>query len=50
VWVHVGDLGRLPELVEDLPAFDRVVIERVERGVYDLDLDALLAPFVEAVL
>jgi hypothetical protein len=48
IWVHVGDLERTPELVADLPAVDRVVVERTERGVYDLDLDAVLAPVIAA--
>ncbi len=47
VWVHADDLVRSPELVADLPAFDRVVIERVERSVYDLDLAGLLASLIE---
>ena len=48
VWVHANDLERSPELGADLGAFDHVVIERVERSAYDLDLDALLAPIVAA--
>jgi SGNH hydrolase-like domain, acetyltransferase AlgX len=48
VWVHADDLKRSPELVADLPAFDRVVVERAERSVYDVDLDALLAPIIAA--
>jgi alginate O-acetyltransferase complex protein AlgJ len=48
VWVHADDLKRSPELVADLPAFDRVVLERVERSVYDIDIDALLAPVIAA--
>jgi hypothetical protein len=48
VWVHADDLKRSPELVADLPQFDRVVVERVERSVYDIDLDALLAPVIAA--
>jgi alginate O-acetyltransferase complex protein AlgJ len=48
VWVHADDLKRSPELVADLPAFDHVVIERVERSAYDIDLDALLAPIIAA--
>jgi SGNH hydrolase-like domain, acetyltransferase AlgX len=48
VWVHADDLKRSPELVADLPAFDRVVVERAERSVYDVDLDALLAPVIAA--
>ena len=47
VWVHVGDLRAHPELVEDLPPFDRVVVERVERSAYDLDLAALMKPVLE---
>jgi hypothetical protein len=48
VWVHSNDLARSPELVADLPSFDRVVVERVERSAYNLDLDALLAPVIAA--
>jgi SGNH hydrolase-like domain, acetyltransferase AlgX len=48
VWVHADDLKRSPELVADLPRFDHVVVERVERSVYDIDLDALLAPVIAA--
>jgi SGNH hydrolase-like domain, acetyltransferase AlgX len=48
VWVHADDLKRSPELVDDLPRFDHVVVERVERSVYDIDLDALLAPVIAA--
>lgn len=48
VWVHSDDLARSPELVADLPTFDRVVVERVERSAYNLDLDVLLAPVIEA--
>jgi hypothetical protein len=48
VWVHQGDLTDHPALVQSLPAFDRVVVARVERGVYDTDLVTLLAPVIEA--
>jgi hypothetical protein len=48
VWVHADDLKRSPELVADLPSFDRVIVERAERSVYDIDLDALLAPVIAA--
>lgn len=48
VWVHADDLQRSPELVADLPTFDRVVVERAERSVYDIDLDTLLAPVIAA--
>jgi hypothetical protein len=46
VWVHANDLERSPELAADLGAFDHVVIERVERSAYDVDLEALLAPVI----
>lgn len=48
VWVHQGDLTDHPALVASLPRFDRVVVARVERGVYDTDLPMLLAPIIEA--
>jgi alginate O-acetyltransferase complex protein AlgJ len=48
VWVHYGDLTDNPALVASLPAFDRVVVARVERGVYDSDLVSLLSPIIEA--
>ncbi|HEV8696560.1 MAG TPA: hypothetical protein VGQ89_02625 [Candidatus Limnocylindrales bacterium] len=48
VWVHASDLEQSPQLAADLPAFDHVVIERVERSAYDVDLDALLAPIIAA--
>jgi hypothetical protein len=48
VWVHASDLEESPELAADLPAFDHVVIERVERSAYDVDLEALLAPIIAA--
>lgn len=46
IWVHVGDLRAHPELVADLPPIDRIVVERVERSAYDLDLEGLLAPLL----
>lgn len=48
VWVHTSDLEESPELAADLPAFDHVIIERVERSAYDVDLEALLAPIIAA--
>ncbi len=48
VWVHQGDLTDHPSLVASLPAFDRIVVARVDRGVYDTDLAALLAPLIAA--
>jgi hypothetical protein len=48
VWVHADDLKHFPQLAAELPRFDRVVLERVERSVYDIDIDGLLAPLVAA--
>lgn len=48
VWVHQGDLTDHPALVASLPRFDRVVVARVERGVYDTDLPTLLGPIIAA--
>jgi SGNH hydrolase-like domain, acetyltransferase AlgX len=47
IWVHVGDLRSHPELIDDLPEIDRVVVERVERDAYDLDLISLLEPVLD---
>jgi hypothetical protein len=43
-WVHEGDMHNHPELAQLLGPFDRVIVERVERGLYGTDLGALLAP------
>jgi hypothetical protein len=48
VWVHADDLKHFPQLAADLPPFDQVVLERVERSVYDVDIDQLLAPLIAA--
>lgn len=47
-WVHVGDLLNHPELAGILGPFDRVIFERVERGLYGTDVGALLAPLTGA--
>ena len=44
VWVRYDDLAAHPELVEDLPAFDRVILQRVERLVMLVDAAKLLEP------
>jgi hypothetical protein len=43
-WLHVGDLQNHPELASLLGPFDTIVLERVERGLYGVDLAALLEP------
>ena len=46
VWIHEGDLLNHPELATLLGPFDRVILERVERGLYITDIRSLLAPLV----
>jgi hypothetical protein len=48
VWVHAGDLGRNPQLATELGRFDRVILERVERGLYDTDVEKVLRPMIGA--
>ena len=43
-WVHEGDMLNHPELAGLLGPFDRVIVERVERGLYGTNLGAMLAP------
>jgi hypothetical protein len=47
VWLHYNELERHPEIVSELPPFDAVVVERVERYAYQIDLDRLLAPVIQ---
>lgn len=42
-WIHVGDLANHPELAQLLGPFDTVIFERVERGLYGTDVEAVLA-------
>jgi hypothetical protein len=44
VWVHAGDLRDHPEIVEFLPSIDTIVLERVERGAYEMNVERLLNP------
>ncbi len=48
VWIHVGDLEDHPSLASELGPFDRVVFERVERGLYSQDNDQILMPMVSS--
>ena len=41
-WVHVGDLLNHPELGTALGTFDTVILERVERGLYETDVETVL--------
>jgi hypothetical protein len=45
-WVHVGDMLSHPELIRLLGPFDRVIFERVARGLYATGLDTLFAPLL----
>ena len=46
-WVHYADMQAHPELAPLLGPFDRVIVERVVRGFYSIDFDAMLAPAYE---
>ena len=42
-WVHVGDMTASPELAAELGPFETVVVERVEREIYVLDVGKLFS-------
>ena len=48
IWIHEGDLRNHPEIGRLIGPVDRVVLERVERGLYFTRIDELLAPLVRA--
>ncbi|HUP53976.1 MAG TPA: hypothetical protein VM408_00595 [Methylomirabilota bacterium] len=47
VWVHVDDLSRHDDLAVQLPAFDRVIVERGERLAYVTDYELMLRPLLD---
>jgi hypothetical protein len=47
IWVHMNDLRDHPEIARDLPPVDHIVVERVEREIYGVDLPKLLAPILD---
>lgn len=47
IWVHAGDLRDHPEIAGILPPVDSIVLERVERGAYDTDMEQLLQPVLD---
>ncbi len=47
IWVHAGDLRDVPAVVEILPEIDTIVLERVERGAYETDVERLLRPILK---
>ena len=46
VFIHMNDLKAYPELAGMTGPFERVIMERVERGLYTTDIEALLAPLL----
>lgn len=46
VWIHQGDLYNHPELGAAAGPFDRVILERAERGVYLQDLEKQLLALI----
>lgn len=46
VWIHRDDLLNHPEIAEIVGPFDRVILERIERGLYFTRIDELLRPLV----
>ena len=48
IWIHEGDLVNHPEIGSLVPRADRVILERVERGLYFTRVDELLATLVRA--
>jgi hypothetical protein len=49
VWLHVGDLSSRPAIVNELPDFDRIIVERVERIAYQWPIVPVLRPLVERI-
>lgn len=45
-WLHVNELIEHPSIVAALPAYDRIIVERVERLAYTRDLAVTLAPLL----
>jgi hypothetical protein len=46
IWIHVGDLRNHPEIAALVGRADRVILERVERGLYFTQIDDLVRPLV----
>lgn len=44
IWIHMNDLRAHPEIAGLIGPYDRVVFERVERGLYTTKIDELLLP------
>jgi hypothetical protein len=48
IWIHFGDLQNHPEIGAVVGPADRVIMERVERGLYFTRIDELLRPLARA--
>ena len=48
IWIHLGDLQNHPEIAGLVGPFDRVILERVERGLYYTKVEDVLRPLVRA--
>jgi len=46
IWIHAGDLRDHPEVADLLPRIDTIVLARVERGAYEMDIAQLLRPIL----
>ena len=46
IWVHAEDFRQFPEIAKSLPAFDTIIVVRVERSAYDLDVADLVRPLL----
>jgi hypothetical protein len=47
IWIHAGDLRDHPEIADLLPRIDTIVLARVERGAYEMDIAQLLRPILD---
>jgi SGNH hydrolase-like domain, acetyltransferase AlgX len=46
IWIHISDLKNHPEIATLIGPVDRVIMDRVERGLYITQIDDLLRPLV----
>lgn len=48
VWIHLNDLRLHPEIGALVGPVDRIILERVERGLYSTRIDELLRPLIRS--
>jgi hypothetical protein len=48
IWIHIADLKNLPQIATLIGPVDRVIMDRVERGLYITQIDDLLRPLVRS--